>query len=97
MAGGSGLTQKGMVLFLVGIVLGFLLTFLFTQQTHHTAYVPHGQGGAFIPNSPHSHGEMDSFKGPDESVDWSEAHFHSHAGEIKRKMLIRALKLNLRT
>lgn len=36
--------------------------------------------GIFIPNSPHSHGEMDHLKGPDVSVDWNDAHFHSHAG-----------------
>ena len=77
---GTGVTQKGIILFLVGLVIGFILTFLFAQQTNRIGYSQQEPHGVFIPKSPHSHGEMDQFKGPEESVDWNEAHFHSHAG-----------------
>lgn len=81
MAGTSSVTQKGIILFLLGLVIGFIMTFLFAQQTNRIAYSQQEPRGAFIPKSPHSHGEMDQFKGPEESVDWTEAHFHSHAEE----------------
>ncbi|ESO84576.1 hypothetical protein LOTGIDRAFT_222070 [Lottia gigantea] len=35
----------------------------------------------FIPENPHSHGEMDFVKGPDQSVKWMDDHSHSHMGE----------------
>ena len=77
---GTSVTQKGIILFLVGLVIVFILTFLFAQQTNRIGYSQQEPHGVFIPKSPHSHGEMDQFKGPEESVDWNEAHFHSHAG-----------------
>lgn len=77
---GTGVTQKGIILFLVGLVIVLKLIFLFAQQTNRIGYSQQEPHGAFIPKSPHSHGEMDQFKGPEESVDWNEAHFHSHAG-----------------
>ncbi|XP_052096116.1 glycoprotein-N-acetylgalactosamine 3-beta-galactosyltransferase 1-like [Mytilus californianus] len=84
MAASASLTQKGIVLFLLGIVLGFLMTFLFSNQFDLRNHIRQVPSGVFIPNSPHSHGEMDHLKGPDESVDWSEAHFHSHAEESSK-------------
>ncbi|XP_041366704.1 glycoprotein-N-acetylgalactosamine 3-beta-galactosyltransferase 1-like [Gigantopelta aegis] len=77
-----GVTRKGIVTFGIGLLLGFAVTYMltFTMRYRSTSNNLIYSSG-FIPKSPHSHGEMDQFRGPDESVHWSDEHSHLHAEE----------------
>ena len=72
--------------FIVGILFGVTITYMLTYSSfiHTHIRVPAGGvrtfSGGFIPDSPHSHGETDDFRGPEQSVDWADKHSHSHTG-----------------
>ncbi|XP_071108511.1 glycoprotein-N-acetylgalactosamine 3-beta-galactosyltransferase 1-like [Haliotis cracherodii] len=80
-------TRKGIITFAVGILFGFAVTYMFTISTSITGrmkFAPRQKAsyaGGFIPDGPHSHGEMDGVKGPEQSVDWADEHSHSHTEE----------------
>jgi hypothetical protein len=86
---GPAITKAGILTFAVGIVFGATFAITLSYSTvFKIDFFPnpksgiHTHGGGFIPNSPHSHGEMDGFLGPDEAVNWADAHSHFHAGML---------------
>ena len=81
----TGLSRSGLILFVIGIVFGFSFTYIansgMLRGPTTQVYVNNQRySGGLIPDSPHSHGETDHLAGPDETVDWSHGHVHSHAG-----------------
>ena len=81
-----GISKKGLLTFSVGIFFGTTITYMLTYVSilQPRVMVPSGGvqtlSGGFIPDSPHSHGEMDGFSGPQDSVNWADKHSHSHTG-----------------
>ena len=76
-----GVTRKGVVTFGIGLMLGFAVTYMLTfTMRYRKTLSGNVYSSAFIPNSPHSHGEMDQFRGPEETVNWADEHSHLHAG-----------------
>ena len=81
-----GISKKGLLTFSVGIFFGVTVTYMLTYVSILQPRVTvssggvHTLSGGFIPDSPHSHGEMDEFSGPQQSVSWADKHSHSHAG-----------------
>ena len=79
------INRKILLTFLVGISLGFIITY-----TLLTSAAGGGSAGAgrwrpaqqFVPQSPHSHGEMDQFVGPDREQTWNDFHSHNHHGKL---------------
>ncbi|ELU10340.1 hypothetical protein CAPTEDRAFT_176711 [Capitella teleta] len=80
----TGITRRGILTFLLGIVLGFLCTyFLATSQfaaLNEARKVP-SSPHAFLPDEPHSHGEMDEMEGPDVEQQWTDVEAHQHQDE----------------
>ena len=82
--GASVPSKRVLLIFASGITLGFFTTYFFRDS--HLQYqnekkanvmIPNG----FIPDSPHSHGEMDSFAGPDQEQKWHDFEDH-HQGKL---------------
>ncbi|KAK3108481.1 hypothetical protein FSP39_008839 [Pinctada imbricata] len=82
----NGISRNGLLLFLIGITFGFCATYFFkfgiANGPNTQVYVNNQRySGGLIPESPHSHGETDHLAGPDQIIDWSHGHVHSHAEE----------------
>ncbi|XP_050418929.2 glycoprotein-N-acetylgalactosamine 3-beta-galactosyltransferase 1 [Patella vulgata] len=83
----GGITKGGLVTFSVGLIFGFAFTYMFAFSSSRGGIVRIAQTPekvyltGFIPEDPHSHGEMDNFKGPEKSVMWMDDHSHGHMGE----------------
>ncbi|XP_005092719.1 glycoprotein-N-acetylgalactosamine 3-beta-galactosyltransferase 1 [Aplysia californica] len=63
--------------FAVGILFGLSVSYLIKFSEKSIYFTP----ASFIPDSPHSHGENDDLKGPENFVSWTDAHSHSHTHE----------------
>ena len=68
-------------MFTTGIGLGFFVTYLMFSSSLHTVRSRNGHRLVrehFIPQSPHSHGEMGDAIGPEDAQLWSDQHASSH-------------------
>lgn len=97
----GGITKSGLLTFAVGIFFGVTMSYMLTYSAFlkTSTLLPHARSTdnsfvGFIPDSPHSHGETDHFKGPDELVKWADKHSHSHTEESSA--LAEALSIKVR-
>ncbi|XP_060064781.1 glycoprotein-N-acetylgalactosamine 3-beta-galactosyltransferase 1-like [Ylistrum balloti] len=97
---GKGLTRTGLLLFAVGLVFGFSLTYLFTTtqswtplNTKHMSRAQYVKN--MIPRHPEQHMDEDDDNGPDQSVFWFDQAFHSHAGESNEEAKMLAKKVRV--
>ena len=86
--GGFVLSKSAVFTFCVGIVFGFAFTYFFASSSvsSHLPAVTNRftspASGLYLPLDPHSHGETDGFKGPSQTVKWSDQLAHSHRGNV---------------
>ncbi|XP_069114352.1 glycoprotein-N-acetylgalactosamine 3-beta-galactosyltransferase 1-like [Argopecten irradians] len=96
--GFKGLTRTGLVLFAVGLVFGFSLTYLFTTTKSWTPLNRPISRAQYvkdmIPRRPEQHFDDDE-TGPDKSVAWFDQAFHSHTGESNEEAKMLAKKVRV--
>ena len=82
MSPSPGITKRGVLTFVFGIASGFLCTYLLlvSREVKTVEKRPLGLSHHFIPDEPHSHGEMDHFAGPEQEQQWSDTEAHDHQG-----------------
>jgi len=85
MSNTAGLGRRAIIIFIVGITLGFLVSYVVITGT----FAPSNSGPKtlsrhFIPKNPHSNGETETeeFVGPDIEQNWHDFHAENHQGML---------------
>ena len=84
MAPSSGIHRRTLLTFVIGLSAGFLCTYVAVTNHPNTEISMSKvvqQNVVAVPSDPHSHGEMDSLAGPDETVQWNDFDQESHHGK----------------
>ena len=84
MLSSSGTNRKIFITFTIGTFVGFMFTYFAVQLWRPDATsegVPKRiTRSEFLPRSPHSHGEMDEFVGPEQQQSWHDFEDEHHHG-----------------
>ena len=80
MSPSPGIIKGRMFSFVLGIGFGFCFTYLTLNFSGYNLGAKRQKTAQFIPRDPHSHGQMDSYVGPEKAQNWKDFDEENHKG-----------------
>ncbi|CAH1789542.1 unnamed protein product [Owenia fusiformis] len=93
----AGMPRSVFFTFTIGIALGFAFTYIFMMASHsdissHQRMKMVSENS--VPNDPHSHGEFDNLKGPENMQNWHDDDEENHKGEaVEAELLAKKVRV----